>query len=262
MKNSDIINYMKNISLATPLHDPNSLIIPILLKNGEKLMELYEGKIGINVTQNTSKKTLNVFNDLGIETNIIEASAGLGDDYRKAIKAALKYNTPVIQLLDFDRALHWIERFPEELSKVLEEIVSKKGFTSFVRSRRAFETHPITQRSTETAVNAIASEVAGMGVDIMSGSFAMERKLAEQILEESKRNDFGFYAEPLMIGKKNGFLIQTVEVDGLEWETPDQYKDQIEKYGYSGWLDRFESLNEWEKRVKLLDEASDELTSS
>jgi hypothetical protein len=259
MQKSAKINIMTDVALASPLHDPKGVIVPILEKHGNKLKEIYSSHIAISVTSKTSQKTKDLLLELGFNTQVSEEGS-IGKDYRNAVSLALTLNTSFIHLLDFDRALHWVENFFEELKEVEEKMVNYSGYVCFVRSKKAFETHPITQRSTETAVNAIASEVAGMGVDIMSGSLGMERKLAELFVSESKRDDFGFYAEPLIIAKKHEFQIHTIEVDGLEWETPDQYKEQIEKYGYSGWLTRFQSLSEWEKRVKLLDETTQVLS--
>ena len=61
---------------------------------------------------------------------------------------------------------------------------------------------------------------------------------------------------------KNNITINTIEVEGLEWETPDQYKDKIDKEGYSQWLSEFESLPEWEKRVKLIEKSTEVLTEN
>lgn len=260
MKKSAKLNIMNDVALATPLHDPKGVILPILKQGGQKLNEIYGSHIAVSVTPQTNKETISLLEELGFKIRVSK-EGNIGEDYRNAISLALSLNTSFVHLLDFDRALHWADRFFEELKNVEEQMVNYAGYVSFVRSKKAFETHPITQRSTETAVNAIASEVAGMGVDIMSGSLGMERSLAELVIKESKRDDFGFYAEPLMIAKKHNFPINTIEVEGLEWETPDQYKEQIEKYGYSGWLANFQSLSEWEKRVKLLDETTQVLAS-
>ena len=94
----------------------------------------------------------------------------------------------------------------------------------------------------------------------MSGSFAFDRKLAEQIVKESKRMDYGIYAEFLMVALKHKAQINTIEVEGLEWETPDQFRELIEKEGYAKWLNDFQSLSEWEKRVKLIEDSTEVLT--
>jgi hypothetical protein len=254
--------HSQNVCLVSPLHDPEGRITDLLKLYGEKLVNLYSKQAAIGVTPKTTSKTVDLLESLGFKIQIQDENTGLelGDNYRLALKLGLKFKTPYIHLLDFDRALHWAHRFPNELRDVINYIPSYSGFLSFIRTRRAFESHPLIQRTTETTVNAIASEVAKTDVDIMSGSFAFDRKLAEDIVKESKRKDFGIYAEFLMVALKNKAHINTMEVEGLEWETPDQFKDKIEQEGYSAWLNNFESLPEWEKRVKLIENSTDVLT--
>jgi hypothetical protein len=246
---------MNNVALATPLHDSKGLILPILKQNGQKLKEIFGANIAVSVTPQTNQEVIKLLNEFNFNVQV-SREGSIGEDYRNAVSLALSLNTSFIHLLDFDRALHWVDRYIDEFKDVDKQMLGFLGYVSFIRSKRAFATHPITQTSTETATNAIASKVAGVQVDIMSGSIGMERSFAELVLKESKREDFGFYAEPLMIAKKHNFPINTIEVEGLEWETPDQYKEQIEKYGYSAWLAKFQSLGEWEKRVKLLDQTT------
>ena len=259
-----IYNIVMNntVTLVSPLHDPQGRILKILKKQGKKLIDLYNGKAAIGVTPATTHKTINLLQNLGFTIKIQDEHTGLdlGSNYRLALQLGLAFNTLHIHVLDFDRALHWANRFPDELQNVIEKIPSYSGFLSFIRTRRAFESHPLIQRTTETTVNAIASEIAKVDVDIMSGSFGFDKNLALLIVNESKRRDFGIYAEFLTIALRHKMKINTIEVDGLEWETPDQFKDKIEQEGYSGWLNEFESLSEWEKRVKLIEDSTDVLT--
>src|SRR3989344_2664975 len=252
----------QNVSLVSSLHDPEGRITKLLELHGKKLINLYNNKAVIGVTSTTINKTTDLLKSLGFKIKIQDEKTGLdlGSNYRIALKLGLEFNTSHIQLLDFDRALHWVNRFSNELKDVIYYIPSYSGFLSFIRTRRAFESHPLIQRTTETTVNAIASEVAKTDVDIMSGSFAFDRNLAEHIVKESKRKDFGIYAEFLMVALKNKVQINTMEVEGLEWETPDQFKDKIEQEGYSAWLNEFESLPEWQRRVKLIEDSTNVLT--
>ncbi len=254
----------ESVVLVCPLHDPEERILQELKNLGTNLTEIYGGLVGISVSRTTSKKTIEALKQASTHLLIQNKKTGLslGDNYRQAIRLGLGLNTSHIHLMDFDRALHWVRRYPQELNEVVKKITTFSGFLSFVRTRRAFESHPLIQRTTETTINAIASEVAGVDVDIMSGSFGMDRDLATLIVKESKRQDFGIYAEFLEITLKHKVRVNTIEVDGLEWETPDQYQDKIEKEGYTAWLDEFESLPEWKKRVKLIEKSTEVLTKS
>jgi len=253
-----------SVILVSPLHDPDARLEEEVIKNGVKLNAFFNNLVIVSTTENTSEKTIKALNNTRLNYSFLseEIENTLGNNYRNAIKLGLEKNSSHILLLDFDRALHWTRRFAQELEEIKNKLLSLNGFTSFVRTRRAFESHPLMQRSTETTINAIASEVAKKDIDIMSGAFGMDRNFAETVLKFSKRDDFGFYAEILEIALKNNTTIDTIEVEGLEWETPDQYKDKINKEGYSQWLSEFESLSEWEKRVKLIEKSTEVLTEN
>ena len=246
------------ITLVSPLHDPNSKLLSYIKKYGRALKKIYHGNVCVAVTTETNSKVISELKRLGF--NISSEHKNAADNYRHAIKMGIKTNASYIHQVDFDRALHWVNRFSNELKDVIYYIPSYSGFLSFIRTRRAFESHPLIQRTTETTVNAIASEVAGVDVDIMSGSFGFDRELTELIAKESKRTDFGIYAEFLTIALRHKMKINTMEVEGLEWETPDQFKDKIEQEGYSAWLNEFESLPEWQRRVKLIEDSTNVLT--
>lgn len=249
------------VCLASPLHDPEGRLLGLIQENGEKLLHRYNGKVAISVSPTTSQSVISLLKSQQFNIKIQRKSPELliGNNYLNAIKLALSMQTRYIHLTDFDRTLHWVKRFPRELRDVLEIFPSCPGFVSFIRTKRAFETHPETQRSTEKVINAIASEDAGVNVDIMSGSFGFERNLAKKIIHEAGRKDFGIYAEFLRIAIKHHFLISTVVVDGLEWETPDQFHDEIRRESYTAWLKHFQSLSEWQKRIILLEESAEVL---
>lgn len=249
---------IQNVALASPLHDPEGKILDLINKNGRKLLQIYHEKAAVCVSETTIPSVIEKLKSIGFKVEIQEGT-NLADNYRLAIKTALEFETPYVHQIDFDRALHWANRFPGELKDVLTYFPSYSGFISFMRTHRAFETHPEIQRTVETTVNAIASEVVKVDVDIMSGSFGFDRKLATYIVSESKRRDFGIYAEFLTIAQKHKSQINVIEVEGLEWETPDQFKEVIEKEGYAKWLEDFQSLPEWKKRIKLVEDSTDEL---
>lgn len=250
-----------SVCLASPFRDPEGRFLDLIKENGKKLLQLYQGNAVVSVSPTTSPSVIYLLNSLQFTTKIQRKNSEvlIGNNYLNAIKLAINTKTRYIHLVDFDRALHWIKRFPRELRDVLDIFPSCQGYTSFIRTKRAFKTHPQTQRSTENIINIIASEAAGVEVDIMSGSYGFERKLAQKIVQEARRKDFGIYAEFLRIAIKHHFLISTIEAEGLEWETPDQYQDEIRRESYSAWLKHFQSLSEWQKRITLLEESAEVL---
>lgn len=249
-----------SVCLASPFHDPEGRLLELLQENGEKLLSLYHGNAVVNVSPKTSHEIIALLKTQGFSVFKQKSSTGLiSDNYLSAIRIAVRTDSTFIHLVDFDRALHWAKRFPRELRDVVKILPTYQGFVSLVRTNRSFQSHPQVQRSTESIVNAIASEVSSIEIDIMSGSFGFQKKLAVKIVQEAKRKDYGIYAEFLTIALKHKFLISTIEVEGLEWETPDQYQDIISKEGYSAWLHAFESLPEWKKRITLLEDSADVL---
>jgi hypothetical protein len=252
---------MSKVFLASPLHDPDGKLIPLVNESAGKLIRLYGKNAVISASNKTKKELIDKLSALGFKVVIQTEATGfdLGSNYRYAMKSALSGGADYVHLVDFDRALHWARRFPNELRDVISYFPSYVGYISFARTRRAFETHPLIQRAPEITINAIASEVAKCQVDIMSGAFGFDKNLAGKIVEQSKRTDYGIYAEFLTLSLKNKAEINVMEVEGLEWETPDQFKDRIEKEGYTAWLSEFESLSEWEKRIRLIEDSADVL---
>lgn len=258
-------NYTPDIGLVSPLHDPEARLAKAIRTYGKNLKTIYFGAIIVKVTKNTHEDTLKALTSANISFSQRTTKGNyvaMGKTYKEAIALGLKLKTRHIHVCDFDRILHWVKVFPNELKDIVEILPSNTGITFIGRSKRAFETHPKTQKQTEEIVNILASEVAGINVDIMSGSFAMDNQSAKIILKKSKRNDYSFFAEFLSIAKKAGIQINTLMTEGLEWETPDQYTDKIRKEGYSDWLDEFMSLPEWKRRIELMEKNTEVLISS
>ncbi|HZW32494.1 MAG TPA: hypothetical protein VFF52_17400, partial [Isosphaeraceae bacterium] len=63
--------------------------------------------------------------------------------------------------------------------------------------------------------------------------------------------DLRFYAEGVLAPFRAGCTIARHEVEGLEWETPDQYAAEIARLGYAAWLEQFQSALQWRRRVEM-----------
>lgn len=244
----------KTIALVSPFHDPRGSLLTEATAVAPILKNIFD-VVYVSLSDQTSRRYLDIFERNGMHFEFRVEDGDIGERYRACLRAGIAESVEQLLLMDFDRALHWARSFPDELEVVAEQIKVNEGFTSLVRSRRAFETHPQTQRETELVANEIASEVVGRQVDILSGAYGMDVEVAKVLVKEISKNDFGFYGEILAIPFREGFEINGIEVEGLEWETPDQYKEEIHKVGYSQWLNNFQSLEEWEKRLTLAFEA-------
>ena len=51
-----------------------------------------------------------------------------------------------------------------------------------------------------------------------------------------------------------GFKVGFAKVRGLEWETPDRFREEIEAEEYRRWLLSLETRDEWKRRVRVADE--------
>jgi hypothetical protein len=250
----------KIVSLVSPHHDPDGRLLESQNQACRKLKAIFD-TVNVSLTQESDGRVYRDLEYLGVHVQKREETGNVGERYLSALRMGLEDKVDYLFLIDFDRALHWVLGFGDELKTVIEDLKTSEGFTSYIRSQRAFETHPLTQRETERAANDLASQFMGKRVDLFSGAHGMGREVAEFINKESHKTDFGFYGEVLALPFNQGFKLNTVEVDGLEWETPDQYSEEINKIGYTQWLNNFQSLVEWEKRLTLAFEAGQALGS-
>ncbi len=179
------------------------------------------------------------------------------DSYRFALKTCLDNitnpQTQKIFYIDFDRLIHWIHSYPEELKDLLKKDISA-DYLLIGRSKRAFETHPSTQKNTERLINEIGSKVLGFSKikDLISVCYIFTKELCEKILNINNLTNTGFYGIWPIILWMNATKKQYLEVEGLEWETPDRFHEDINKIGYTTWLNQYQSSDEWKKRTRFI----------
>lgn len=143
-----------------------------------------------------------------------------------ALKLAVDFGATHIQYADFDRLLRWVETRPEEWRQILNEI---PGHDCLIlgRSAASYLTHPRALIETEAISNHVVSHLVGQLMDVSAGSKSFSRKACETILLNSKPgNALGTDAEWPLILKRSGFVIDYLEVDGLDWESADRYQDE------------------------------------
>lgn len=156
-----------------------------------------------------------------------------------------------IHYCDLDRLMHWLDRYPDELAD-LPSRCSEHDVTMLVRSQQAFHSHPDCQVLTEGIANAVIARRLGLAnPDAFSGSYVWSRRAAEALVASTCPRDLRWYSEAVMAPFRTGCTIGTVVVEGLEWETPDQYPGEIANLGYAAWLAQFESAEQWRMRVEM-----------
>ncbi|MFX1444514.1 MAG: hypothetical protein ACFFHV_13960 [Promethearchaeota archaeon] len=251
------MNKINSVLLSSTLHDPELKFID-LMKSVLPLMEtLFKERI-VCCTPSTQEKVINFLRAKDFKIIIGNSMDQVGN-YKLSIQASLKYianpKTQKILYIDFDRLLHWLNNYPNELSNAISTNTNF-DYVHIGRTSRAFETHPPTQKETEGIINEIASKILGFPKkkDIISVCFLISKELGNRIIKLKNVTTTGFYSSWPIIFWSIAETKKYIEVEGLEWETPDQFKDEIKELGYEIWLEKFQSAKEWRKRVKLLHE--------
>jgi hypothetical protein len=174
---------------------------------------------------------------------------GLWDIVRRGLARPVER----VHFCDLDRFVHWLLRFPSEL-RGLPSVWHRHDLTMLVRSPRAFASHPACQTVTESAGNLVIAHVIGVpGADALSGSYLWSRRAAEAVADFPGPRDLRFYAVGVLAPYWAGCTIGRHVVEGLEWETPDQYPDEIARLGYETWLAQFETAAQWRHRAEMAD---------
>ena len=128
---------------------------------------------------------------------------------------------------------------------------------------RAFNTHPETQTLTEGTTNIMASKTLGFPQtkDILCTAWLLTPALAKSILKLKQTNQYGFYAEwPIRMWQKSKNPLY-LEVEGLEWETPDRYIEEIKTQGLEQWKNHYQTPTEWRRRNLMLRDFTESITN-
>ena len=238
--------------LASTLHDPENRLYESIIKYGPLIKQIFKISYVI-VTPLTSPKIIEALKNLEFETS--KGSNNAVDTYKKALNQALNNNQEPIFYCDFDRILHWARTYPDELKNTINSYLDH-DFLLLGRTSRAFNTHPQTQITTEEIANQIASKALGFNIikDIISACWRLTPELAEKLLKLQVDNIYGFYCEWPIVAWKQAQNPRYLEVEGLEWETTDRYQKEIKDKGYKRWLQEFQTPEEWERRVEILND--------
>jgi len=182
----------------------------------------------------------------------IKAGSTVVSAYQAALRRPLNDEDNILYC-DFDRALHWIKNYPDEL-KALAQSPLDNDYILIGRTSRAFLTHPETQVTTERIGNIVASKTLGFTEtrDILGTTWIMTPEMASMILRREAVNKFGFYTDWPMTLWRSAKKPLYLEREGLEWETPDRYQDEIRSQGYEKWRTGYQTAQEWRKRVEML----------
>ncbi len=80
----------------------------------------------------------------------------------------------------------------------------------------------------------------------------LKAQQAEALIRTKISNQYGFYLDWPIQSWINSTNPGYIEVEGLEWETPDRYPQEITQAGYDAWKENHQNMQEWKKRNLML----------
>lgn len=182
----------------------------------------------------------------------------IGQSRREALQLAREDGAERLFYCDFDRWLHWADRFPDELQGLPGTIVRHDPDAWYVclgRSSRAFATHPRVQRETEALSNRVISLLTGKKVDATAGSCWLTAPAADLILADSVETSNATDLEwPALIARSGPGRLSSFRVEGLEFETATFYRQEIcAAGGFDTWVaQNYEGQETREIRQQLM----------
>ncbi len=141
-----------------------------------------------------------------------------------AVRYALETSAGHVQYADMDRLLRWVETRTDEWRSVFPAIRASDCLV-IGRTEHAYGTHPRAIEQTERIPNWLFSQLLGKSLDLSAGSKGFSRLAAEFLLENSMPGRaLGTDGEWPVLLYRAGFKIDTIFVDGLDWESADRYQ--------------------------------------
>jgi hypothetical protein len=144
-----------------------------------------------------------------------------------ALGGAYQLGADLIQYTDFDRMVRWVEREPQEWQAIFPAM-QQADCLVVGRTPGAYQTHPQALVMTEMVSNRVASFLLGRSLDVSAGCKGFSRRAAKVILENSiPGHALGTDAEWPLLVQRAGYSLAYLEVEGLDWESADQFQDQL-----------------------------------
>ncbi|MCB9454652.1 MAG: hypothetical protein H6671_01550 [Anaerolineaceae bacterium] len=143
-----------------------------------------------------------------------------------ALRVAAETDADYVQYADLDRLLRWIETRPDELRRTVARI-QQCQYLVIGRTARAWATHPQAMFQTERIINRVFSLLLGQEMDFGAGSKGLSRAALDYLVAHAARDRaLGADTEWSVLLYRAGFPVESVLVDGLDWELPDQHQER------------------------------------
>ena len=143
----------------------------------------------------------------------------------EALRLAIETAAGHVHYADGDRLLHWAGTRLSDLREAVAA-VQRSDCLILGRSEQALGTHPRALRATEAIINAVGSYLLGQRVDLGGGSRGFSRPAAQAVVRHAVPEHFGDAEWPI-VAQRSGFRVDSLAVDGLDWETPDHFQEGV-----------------------------------
>lgn len=241
------------IALAATLHDPTAALADDVGRALPALARLYAG-VAVATSPPTSPRIVAMLREANAHAGTPPSNLR-GPLYRLSVRAALRFETPRVHYLDFDRTTHWLRRAPRELAAVLRVGLGREALL-IGRTRKAHDSHQRPLHATETLANRMFADALGFGgrVDFFVPSFVLTREGAARLLATSRARDVAIYGEWAALLGALAPETAYLECRGLDWETPDRHRRAVRRVGLVAWRRRFDTEAEWNLRTTMATE--------
>jgi hypothetical protein len=244
------------VGLVVTAHEPDGRLLDLAGVQLPALVPRYASMTAF-CSGSTHRSMLKLLRDSGVRVQVDNVpTAGIdqiGQVRRKTLRAGVQSGTSHLQLCDFDRALHWVAHYPDELDAVIAEIPNY-DLVVLGRTARAWATHPPYQADTEPLFNKVFALVSGLPWDVGAGSRGLSRRAAETLLTLSEEPTIGIDAEwPLLLMAQDNVRVGYRACEGLEFETADRFGPEIKAAGsYEAWeAKRSANPAHWTYRLRI-----------
>jgi hypothetical protein len=215
-----------NIALATAWHPRGEL--QRFVKIYPALEQVYSS-MAISIPPGSDLKEFGLLDELPKVSVVVTQNWSWGRHL--ALRQAMESSAEQIQYADFDRLVRWVEVQPDEWRRVATSLLHGAGCTIIERSEKAWETHPQALRQTEKISNLALSGLLGEIYDLSAGSKVFSRRAARfvlansQVAEDQPGNALGTDGEWPVLLKRGSFVLKSLLVDGLDWESADRFRE-------------------------------------
>jgi len=173
-----------------------------------------------------------------------------------ALRVALEAGSELIHYADLDRLVRWVETREDEWRRSML-MLGEADCICFGRTPAAFATHPRSLIETEAISNRVISHLIGRHLDISAGSKGFTRQAALFLDAHTQPGaSMGMDAAWLVLLNRAGYRIKYIEVDGLDWESADQYHLEAADTDaqHQAAVEYDANPRNWEWRAKVADE--------